>query len=464
MVSISPHHDGWVVIRVVGNPQPFAVGFVTRGTDETSIGPEKKGVGVQIVTCYGDEIYRSQKVDASVEGAPLVGDGSFDGVRSELGGDIFDYGNYGNVGFVQGKQVYGITSVDGDGEEVEDEEQEVKEQNEKVQHEQGEKEEEHEQEGEQGEPNEQNAIDTLVLDGMKESAINDSETKQQETNNNDDDPETILLEAFHNAAVRTSKNQLPMPTSTFYAQHILPSRREGSLIDLKATRYKKLGPFLMEQAEKGIITLGASNGDAVAFLKSIDRSHVELREARQRKRDEISSDNTRKKTAVVDLYIIPHSIVSCMRLCEDDVKAMNAKSEDRRGTGFLTAPECRDILNRYLRDNDLVDELDPEMVRVDGPLCDSLFRKTKRQLETDELGVNEYPESVTRKELNTRWLEKMDKAYAIVTLPGSCIVSMKRGDAPKISFFVESRQSKRKFITRVRGLEEVSICHMQIAG
>eukprot|EP01083_Nonionella_stella_P047051 125944_1 len=51
----------------------------------------------------------------------------------------------------------------------------------------------------------------------------------------------------------------------------------------------------------------------------------------------------------------------------------------------------------------------------------------------------------------------MDKAYAIVSMPGSVILSMKRGSPPKVSFSVEARQSKRKFVTRVRGLEEYGI-------
>jgi len=471
MMSIPSKHDGWVVIRAVGNPQPFAVGFVTRGADGTSIGPEKKGVGVQIVTCYGDDIYRSQTgglIESSLEkcggSAATVVKSSMDncggeGARSELGGDIFDHGNYGNVGFVQGKQVYNLCSggsSSGDASEVDDEQVDMEQRRIKDQ----EEEDEHGYErGEQGQNDEQNT--TMEMDDkLKEVAVvntKENETEETEQVEKNDDPETILLEAFQDAAIRISKSQLPMLTSTFYTQHMLPARREGSSIDLKSTRYKKLGPFLMEQAEKGIITLGASNGDAVAFLKSIDGSHLDLREARRRKKDEIQSTQTGgKKTTLVNLYIIPHSIVASMRLCEDDVKAINAKSEERRGTGYLTASECRDILKQYLQENELVDEFDPEMVRVDGPLCDSLFRKTKRQLQNDELGVNEYPENVTRKELNNRWLEKMDRAYAIVALPGSHIISMKRGDAPKISFSVEARQSKKKFITRVRGLEEVS--------
>jgi len=120
----------------------------------------------------------------------------------------------------------------------------------------------------------------------------------------------------------------------------------------------------------------------------------------------------------------------------------------------LTAPECRDILNGYIMANNLIDEFDPEMVSPNGPLTDSLFRKTKKEMANQGLERNTYDEAVTRKELNTKWLERMDKAHAIVSMPGSVIMSMKRGSPPMVSFVVEARQN-RKFITRVRGLEEV---------
>ena len=445
IISMPTTHDGWCVIRALGNQQPFAVGFVTNGTDPSNIGVDTKGVGVQIVTCYGDEIYQSQ-----MDPTAKVLD---HGPRSEIGGGIFDDGNYGNVGFIDGNRVYGLVSSEDDGDDDSEED------------------------------NEDNTIEKAmkgatisnddaddakgVDDGRSNSGINDNVADDgnqttEEDEDEVDDMETILLEAFHDAAVRMKKDQLPLQTLTFYSQHILPARRQGSFIDLKATPYKKLGTFLKTMEAKGVIKLGAANGDPVAFINAIDRNHVDLREARKRKKagaegSSVTDDQTgKKKLALANLYIIPNKIVTLMHLNEDDVKATNAKSEDRRGTGYLTAPECRHILNKYFLDNNLIDEFDPEHIKVDGPLCDAMFRKTKKELQNSTVGKNEYQESVTRKELNIKWLEKMDKAYAIVAIPGSVIMSMKRGVPPKISFVVEARQSRKKFITRVRGVEEVS--------
>jgi translation initiation factor 2D len=440
-------HAGWCVIRALGNQQPFAVGFVTNGTDPSTIGADTKGVGVQIVTCYGDEIYQSQRDPTAKAidhgGAPA----------SEIGGGIFDNGNYGNVGFIDGSRVYGLVSSEGEGNDDSEEE------------------------------NEDNAIENAMEEatisagggddanddvdhGTSNSEIEKNATDNAEISDDEvdevDDMETILLEAFHDAVVRMKKDQLPLRTLTFYSQHILPARREGSFIDLKATSYKKLGTFLKAVEAKGIIKLGAANGDPVAFINAVDRNHVDLREAKIRKKTEADGkpktddQNGKKKLALANLFIIPNKIVTLMHLNEDDVKATYAKSEDRRGTGYLTAPECRHILDQYFVDNNLIDKFDPEHIKVDGPLCDAVLRKTKKELQNTAFGKNEYQESVTRKELNIKWLEKMDKAYAVVAIPGSIIMSMKRGLPPKISFVVEARQSRKKFITRVRGVEEVS--------
>jgi len=115
------------------------------------------------------------------------------------------------------------------------------------------------------------------------------------------------------------------------------------------------------------------------------------------------------------------------------VKATHAKSEARRGTGFLTLPEC---------------------VFLNGPLCDALYKPSKKQSSSTPTS---YPESTTRKDLMELWIDKMETGYAIVQMPGNVIVDMKRGKPPMVKIEVECRQNKKKFVTRVRGLEEYNI-------
>jgi hypothetical protein len=56
----------------------------------------------------------------------------------------------------------------------------------------------------------------------------------------------------------------------------------------------------------------------------------------------VDPNGTKLKLSIVTLYIIPNHFVDLMGLNIDDVKAANAKSEDRRGTGFLTQPRSED--------------------------------------------------------------------------------------------------------------------------
>lgn len=467
IISVPDHclQGGVVAVSVRHNIQPFAIGFLTKGTDSNNIGPDTKGIGVEIITCYGDEIYRSQIDPTKRNQELMVGEGS---QMSAIGGGCFDHGHYGNVGFVDGKIVYGLIRH-GQEHGSEDDNIELDDNQYGEQEENGDAIEEQTNNIEFTSDNADNdnkqnnslesAMSTVKLD--EENEVETTETVTNEAN-----PEEDLMYAFHRALVYMSKSDFPISTSVFYSQHLLKARKEGSYIDLKGTRWKKLGAFLTEQAERGVISIGPSKDgkDPFAFIKSIDRSHIDLRVARKDKvksaengeLDQVSTKNTKKKMALVDLYVIPQQIANVLRLDEDDVKAENAKSDTRKSTGYLTAHECREILNKYLAKNSLIDEFDPEMTQLDGPLCDALYRKTKRELSLEGMAKSEYEESVTRKDLNSKWLEKLDKAYAIVSMPGNTIVSMRRGSPPKIHIEVSKRQGN-KLVTIVRGMEDVSM-------
>jgi translation initiation factor 2D len=459
-----------VVVSVRHNIQPFAIGFITKGTESHNIGPDTKGVGVEIITCYGDEIYRSQ-MDPTKKNQEksIIGEGS---QISTIGGGCFDHGDYGNVGFVDGKMVYGLirpgqehdSEDDNSESEHKDDEQQQEETGETITENLNKTDATIEKTNSQNDTENnvlEHAIGSMQLDDEVVVEVEETAKVSDESNAEED-----LLCAFHKALVYMSKSDLPIPTSVFYSQHLLQARKEGSYIDLKATRWKKLGVFLTEQAQRGVISVGPSKDgkDPIAFIKSVDRSHIDLREARKDKnnstengeKNQTSKKTTKKKMALIDLFVIPQHIVNLLRLDQDDVKAEHAKSDTRKGTGYLTAPECREILNKYLIQNSLIDEFDHEMTQLDGPLCDALYRKTKKELSMEGMTKSEYEEAVTRKDLNTKWLEKLDKAYAIVSMPGSIIVSMRRGSPPKIHIEVSKRQGN-KLVTIVRGLEDVSL-------
>ena len=109
---------GLVTISIIGNPQPAAIGFVdrslfreycypknggNRGEYDASayVGVGTKGIGVTIVNCYGDDLWKLGLPTATKQ----VEEG---GSLNPLTGGAYDNGNYGNAGFVDGKYVYRI--------------------------------------------------------------------------------------------------------------------------------------------------------------------------------------------------------------------------------------------------------------------------------------------------------------------------------------------------------------------
>lgn len=431
-----------VSICVIGNSQPFAVGFLAE--DSNHIQRNDKGVAVEIVTCYGDDLWKSQvgnvKNNDNNEEATLAR-------------------NFFNPGFINGHRVYPLEKETGE-------------------------------ESESDEEDRSNTDDVAVVnqdnDGNnnndsqseREEESNDQQQKRQQTEQEMQDE--LLIMCFMKAIIMpqeplTNLDKNPIPVSVFYAKHILAARPPDVTLDLKKTSYKKIGIFLLKQAEIGLIELRASKDkkDKVAFISGINKSHEAFRQVKKEllkdssnniMMNNLSSNQNKQKSMVVNLYCIPAHFTKLLRLNPDDVNATNAKSEARKGTGFLTIPEAREILNQYLVSNELIDKsgLDPESVELDGPLLDTIYKKSKKDKAAaasknnntvTSTSKNNILKTVTRKEIMEKWIEKIDTGHAIVQMPGNKIVSMKRGPPEKIKIEVSKRPGNNKFITKVRGLE-----------
>lgn len=468
---------GLVVLTVKGNPQPFASGFLTPGTTREALHQNTlTGIGVFIITCYGDDLWRD-----CMKGHDSTFCRVSDTTMSQASQKFYD-GNYGNEGFVDGRIVYAIqdmviTDDNNNNNNNKDYASTIEIDTDNI--------------------DSMNALfiadtelpldsnrvllESLKTDGVYIEAVSDDNLTEILTHDNDISPQQqdhphnppttthteqnhdcILLEAFYSSLLRLKKSDLPMLVSTFYSKHLLQCITPGTNFDLRNTSYKKVGIFLREQAIKGIISLGASKDgmDPQAFLIHVNRGHLDLKSIRSKVVNESPRDDDKidqKKTlTVVNLYIIPSHFVTVLKIDKDDVSATYAKSEQRRGTGFLTGSECRDILEKYLISNNLIDAEDHECVLMDSGLCDALFKKIMKQAIAKGESFT-YPTRFSRRDLHQIWLESLDEAYAIVTLPGSKIITLKRGDAPKVSIEVIARQGNKKFITRVRNVEEYGI-------
>jgi translation initiation factor 2D len=415
-----------VAVMVHGNPQPFAVGMCKLTTDKadgdnsTLFGPGTKGIGVEIWNCFGDDLWRSSNTKEQCMGTTHL---------NQLGGnEPFDNGHYGNVGFIKGQYVLPLVM----NEETKDDiskgdevrvEMDIEADSAK-------------------DPNAssiENASANNVADHPKDSQ--------------DDSPDVLLHRAFCQSLVNLKNKDLPMPSSTFYAQHVLQNRPEGTTINLKATSYKKFGNYLKEMASQDLIKVGPdvsnrANTDPMALLISYNRKHADLRPFSRTASVNEGGDGNGKKLVLVTLKIVPSYWTSLMRLDPDDVKALNASSEERKGTSMLTVSEVRKMLDKYIEREGLVVPNNPGEVVLDGPLTDAIYGKKTPH--------DEIPERITRKDLDKLYTSRHLPAYALVEMPGSKITKLARGSPPKVQIEVSQRQSN-KFVTRVRGLEEYGI-------
>jgi translation initiation factor 2D len=432
-----------VAIVATGNPQPFAVGilqvdiFDNRSTSAGGLlfGPGRQGLGVTIVHCYGDDIWKAQLPKSTITTS-----------ASEMDG-----GHYGNVGFLDGQLV--VATTEGCANDDDDDEEE-----------------------------EDGNVDpeaTLALDANDSPAL-PAETSQGETPDEDNQeeeeatmpPEEVLHLATCKALAGLSlKSDLPMKMSTFYAQYVLPNRPAGSTIELKKTRYKKYGVYVQEQVKNGLLMVGPDEQkDPAGMLTSYDRRHSDVQSfvatVTAEKAADASMNNNSDSTRLlmVDLYRVPHHFVNKLQLDPNVVKGSNATSDARKNTSLLTLKEVRAIVESYIAREGLVSPDDETMIMLDGPLTDALFKKKQQQQpqqSSDADPSSPPPLRLSRKDLMSKWQAKMEIGFAMVkqqqALAGTDqIIRLGIGKHPVITIEVTRRQSN-KFVTKVSGLEAFGI-------
>ena len=481
--SISDGGKDMVVICAKGNPQPFAVGrsiLWSNASDDKPYGYGTKGVGVEIWNCFGDDLWRSTIVaggGATTTGNPMEG-----------GTTNLENGSYGNPGFcsIETSRELCVMPLSSDGEEEMDHEDDDDDDDDDDS--ESDKEEESTNEGGSSVPSgdavsskEDDIETTRDIGEATPSTVGDetsTSSKPKSTEGGAGDksgtniqtktetlkterslsPDEFLHVIVCQALVNLKKNDLPMLVGTFYTKHVLPIKPKGleGTDLLKQTTYKKFGNYLKQWQvndgnDFGLVKTGPdssnrNNKDPNAILVSFNRRHEDLYGMRKTKPTEASNNGItdgNSKIALVKLYVVPQHWTSLLRLDSEDTSASNASSESRRGTGMLTLPEVKKILDGYLRrESSLM--VTKSTVALDGPLTDALYGKKSPEAA---------PERLSRKDLSKKFVDKMSPAFCMVQMPGSRVLKLGRGTHPKVQIEVVKRQSK-KFVTRLRGLEE----------
>ena len=401
-----PHRipmDGMVHVCVQGNPQPFAVGILgndIQSVDDVGIG--RQGIGVHIVTSYGDDIWKQQVSSKEIKDDSLMG--PF--------GAPYDANNYGNIGFEEGSHVYALMeNVDKDPDSIPG--------------------------GRENKGDEAGESVPLSSEDIPSALSNE---------------EVLHLAVCKGLAGLNIKKDLPMPMSIFYGQHVLPNRPDGCTIDLKNTKYKKFGAYVREKVEEGLLEVGpdgSKNDDSFAMLVGYFKQDPMVLKF---KKESSSNEETiaDKKLLLVELYRIPNNVQNLLKLDPDVVKAAHATNPKRQNTGLLTMKEIQTILDDYTSREGLVNR---GIIQLDGPLTDALFGKSSTNT----------PTVMKRQDAMKAWIGIMGKGFALVRMPENDIIQIANGKAPEIKMEVY-RRGGSKFVTRLRGLENFGIDSAEFAN
>lgn len=285
------------------------------------------------------------------------------------------------------------------------------------------------------------------------TAINDPDSDDPDVDNIAEELTTLTVEEVDNFFIRsllqtikTDKIELPITSSTFMSNHIYKNLPvvDSSYCNIKKTSWKKTTKYLkaMEKLKyltvkgKGddlsVVSLTGSNNPAV-------QNFVVHKTMGSVKKDTNSTTTTtgNKKDKSLEL-----NVVYLYKPTSKSRMIFNKTEEDFQT--WYTQSEVRDILNKYIKIQNLVNPKDPKKINLD----DNLNAMTS-------LGIGAHP----RDKLFKTFLSNFSPYY-VVLRPGESLeddtVQLNKGEPPTIKIITQMKIG-RKIITRILNFEKFFI-------
>nr|XP_036871095.1 eukaryotic translation initiation factor 2D isoform X2 [Manis javanica] len=267
----------------------------------------------------------------------------------------------------------------------------------------------------------------------------DSKTLQEQM-------DELLHQCFlHALKSRVKKADLPLLTSTFLGSHVFSCCPEGQQLDIKKSSYKKLSKFLQHMQQEQIIQVkelskGVESIVAVAWKHPRITSFVIPEPSPTSQTvQEGSREQPYHPPDIKPLYCVPASMTLLFQ-----------ESGHKKGS-VLEGGEVRKIIIDYVKNNDLVDANNKNLVKLDPILCDCMLEKNEQHT------VVKLPWD----SLLTRCLEKLQPAYQVTFSGQEPIV--KKGKVWPIDITLAQRASNKK-VTMVRNLEAYGLDPCSVAA
>ncbi|KAG8739754.1 hypothetical protein FRC11_000566, partial [Ceratobasidium sp. 423] len=235
------------------------------------------------------------------------------------------------------------------------------------------------------------AVEGVKLDGETEGDGVRKEVAAPERVPTTQETETILRATTLYALARLDVSSLPLPASTFYSSHILPSRPTRptlpssnetehpldpktflSHLDIKHTSHKKLAPFLKTFEKDGILKLKDVRGELLVF--SVDAKHPALVEAGKWRWKTVGAEEKKERDREKD------NATSAKEIVVEEVWFPEANTEGffeacGESAPHYTLSSLRPLLGKYITTHNLQHPTNPKFVVLDEILSRALLRK-----------------------------------------------------------------------------------------
>lgn len=283
-----------------------------------------------------------------------------------------------------------------------------------------------------------------VVEEVERESTKDLVEVEGEVTTTEDNLESMddLLHKCFLYALKTSAKrvELPLLTSTFFRNHMVPLSPKGVVLDVKKSSFKKLSKFLAYMQQQGFIEVKELS-KGVESITEIKQEHDELRSFKiptwpLNERQEVAVERppvagaSYNPPTITEVYLVTQEVLPLMSL-----------SGFRKGD-VMMASEVKERLTDYVRTNNLQDSARKNIVHLDMVLTPVLTQK------------NEYSDVLSFQDLLPRCLAKMKVAQR-VSFPGKD-PEIRKGQLEPILLDVLKRASNKK-VTTVDNLEAYGI-------
>ncbi|XP_069489286.1 eukaryotic translation initiation factor 2D [Ambystoma mexicanum] len=400
--QVQPGH--LCAITLVGNRAPVAVGSATMSTGEM-LGAGMRGKGVTVLHAYSDQLWMfgdksSPPCIAPLEAGPEESEGSeeegFTDQENNMAADCCLGPSLENLSLGASEDVSGLL-----------------EENDTV----------------NNKPAAAAEVDGEEVDAT--AAAEDHRTPQEQMD------ELLHQCFFHALKCKVKKDDLPLLTSTFLRNHLFPCCPEGQQVDIKKSSYKKLSKFLHCMQQRKVLQVKELT-KGVESIVVIDWKHYDIRSFVVPDTESVTPAASETKDGGNDSNFHAPEIVPLYGVSAR-VAPLFKESGHRKGD-YLLASDVRGIVISYVKNNELVDDVNRNLVKVDPILCDCLLEKSEHH----EVSKMKWDDLISR------CLERMQASHQ-VTFPGQAPV-VRKGNLDPIDITVAQRSSNKK-VTMIKNLE-----------